>query len=531
MKKVFLFIAAAALTLAACEKKPVIPVDNGGNGNENPDPVEEGYVEKTTVVTVEMINGVETSKWAAHAAEMPGDDILDFFDMTAEEFYKAMGYCDDDAGATGISAQKDNTMMFGVADENNHDNMKWIPKTSANYGHWWSKTGRMTYWSDEAGDKLFYTESVVDWGADSPDAETLDAMWTYNIGFLNGGFDGKVGDVYKATEVFFITDDDDVERYYYVEWNIKIVDAGAIEPSGATKDIEIPVKETFTAAGAEIDFSEQVLDAFKLSAEDFGIACGTGAIVGKNYINNEEVDNTAAGIAGAWFNSDLQVCAWGSEGFAYYFELGTDLILRVGYNDYAAVAGKKVDNLKLELTFTYTGGKAVATFAFDSQFEGVSEVEPIDAAKMKDVVIPVTMTVTTEGASYDASEAILEAFQITADQIGSAALSGQLTAKAYVGEEEVTPTAGGLFGNWFDVNGKSINFGDKVSEEEGAANARSYYVEFYDDFTTTCGFYDSDMAGVNGKTINNYKIVVSFTAADKTVTATLNYSLTFNTAQ
>ena len=101
MKKVFLFIAAAALTLAACEKKPVIPVDNG---NGKPDP-EEGYVEKTTVVTVEMINGVETSKWAAHAAEMPGDDILDFFDMTAEEFYKAMGYCDDDAGATGISAE------------------------------------------------------------------------------------------------------------------------------------------------------------------------------------------------------------------------------------------------------------------------------------------------------------------------------------------------------------------------------------------------------------------------------------------
>ena len=44
MKKVFLFIAAAALTLAACEKKPVIPVDNGGDGTETPDPAGEGYV-------------------------------------------------------------------------------------------------------------------------------------------------------------------------------------------------------------------------------------------------------------------------------------------------------------------------------------------------------------------------------------------------------------------------------------------------------------------------------------------------------
>ena len=227
MKKFFLLFAAAALTLAACNKPQyVIPVDNGDpneNPNENPNTGNDGYKETTLTVNITMQDGVNNT-YDGVVGVMPGDKILEAFDMTAAEFYKAMGSYTGSAYPDPQTSQENNTIMFGIAEANNTDNFKWIPSSSNNFGHWFTKEGGLCAWGDDA---VFFTESLIEWGLDAPDAETLGAMWNFTVGCFPGRT--QAGDVLKATEVFFYTDDDDVENYVYVQWVINIEEAEQVE--------------------------------------------------------------------------------------------------------------------------------------------------------------------------------------------------------------------------------------------------------------------------------------------------------------
>ena len=212
MKRIFWLLAAAAITITACNKPQyIIPIDD--DEEEEPQGGEEGFKEKTFVVNITLKEGVNNN-YDGTVGTMPGKDILDFLELTQEEFYKGMGTC-----TTGSmsSSQSDNTVLFGVANKNSSDDLKWIPSTSNNFGHWFGKDGAVITWGDEA---YFFTESLCEWGASAPDADTYADMWNFTVGCFPGRT--AAGETYKATEVFFVTSDDDVELYAYVQWNITI---------------------------------------------------------------------------------------------------------------------------------------------------------------------------------------------------------------------------------------------------------------------------------------------------------------------
>ena len=212
MKRIFWLLAAAAITITACNKPQyIIPIDD--DEEEEQQGGEEGFKEKTFVVNITLKEGVNNN-YDGTVGTMPGKDILDFLELTQEEFYKGMGTC-----TTGSmsSSQSDNTVLFGVANKNSSDDLKWIPSTSNNFGHWFGKDGAVITWGDEA---YFFTESLCEWGASAPDADTYADMWNFTVGCFPGRT--AAGETYKATEVFFVTSDDDVELYAYVQWNITI---------------------------------------------------------------------------------------------------------------------------------------------------------------------------------------------------------------------------------------------------------------------------------------------------------------------
>lgn len=477
MKKFFLMFAAAAVVIASCSKPEyIIPVDDDDPKTDDPENPndntgqEEGYKEKTFVVNVDIMKDVETSNWAAHPAEMPGNEILDFFDMTATEFYKGMGFCNDDAGATGISAQQENTIMFGVANENNTEDLKWIPKTAANYGHWWSKTGRMTYWQDEANDKYFYTESVIEWGLSEPDEETLAAMWTYNIGFLSGGFDGAVGDVYKATEVFFITDDDDVELYAYVQWNIKIVEA---------EEVKLNVVGTQTI-DLELEYDGGYLHTpFEDKIDAAAIQSGIGISYNEATVYAVNADGSFGLSPGAnfWFDKEGNVCGWG-EG------CGIDL----GNNEYPEGAPVWcVCNFPDE---TLAGTKVTGAIAFVNPNTNNAYVIRVNVTFPGIDYLAMDVLVSYENGEspYTLSEenlaALAEALgveSVAADEIGTNYALKGINADGSLYEGDFTANNG----FWYSLEGNVANW-----NEIAAAGYVGAYIEYRGDYTFGCGMWE-----------------------------------------
>lgn len=313
MKKVFLFIAAAALTLAACEKKPVIPVDPGKD-DPTPEVPDEGYIETVLKVDITLKDGVNNT-YDGTEGVMPGDKILAALDMTATEFYKAMGTYSGSAIDMQTS-QENNTILFGVADGNNKDDFKWIPSSSNNFGHWFTKDGKVCGWGDDA---FFFVESRAEWGLEEPDAETLASMWSFTVGCFPGRT--KAGETYKATQVFFYTDDDDVENYVYVEWNVKIEAAEAVTLN-VVKTQEVSFTSEFNNSFIHTDLVSEI-DAAALQAaigvsmeeaDVYGInGDGTpGLAPGKNFwFTAEEGNITGYGSgAGLCINDDAGTNSW-----------------------------------------------------------------------------------------------------------------------------------------------------------------------------------------------------------------------------
>ena len=178
MKRILWMLAVAAMAVTACQKPQyIIPLDDDEE-EENPGE-EEGFKEKTFMVNITMKDGVNNN-YDGVVGTLPGSEILEFLDLTKEEFYKGMGTCTTGNMST---SQSDNTILFGVANANSSDDLKWIPSTSNNFGHWLGKDGAVVTWGDDA---YIFTESLCEWGKDAPAAEDFDAMWTFTVGAFPG---------------------------------------------------------------------------------------------------------------------------------------------------------------------------------------------------------------------------------------------------------------------------------------------------------------------------------------------------------
>ena len=386
MKKVFMLLTCVALVAGvSCKKnndpKPSDNSDDPTTESADPDKSSDPSTGDETLkeLTITMnVNYVIGSDYAV--AQLPGDQILEFFDMTDLEFYKAMGTYEG-SSADGTTSQVGNTIQFGLAEKNNHDDLKFTPSTCNNFGHWVGTDGQLTWWygRDEHGWEVCAENLNYDgWGLETPTDENLEDMFWFGI---YNGQERAEGDKFKFTDVYYYPgEEDEPELLCYVEWNV-----------------------TFVAA---------------------------------------------------------------------------------------------------------------------------EKVAPADPSKVHDATVDVELDVTSEGASQDISATVLDAFQLTADEFQAALVAEQISSVMYVGEEEVEQTANGIAGNWFDVNGNAIGFGDVDADENPI---RSYYVELGGDLVANVGFYDSDSDGVDGKTIDTYKQVVTFAFDDKAVNVTVNYTFHFDT--
>ena len=295
MKRILWLLAAAAITITACNKPQyIIPIDDD---EEEEKPGEEaGFKEKTFVVNITLKDGVNNN-YDGTVGVMPGNEILEFLDLTKEEFYKGMGTC-----TTGsmTSAQSGNTVLFGVADQNSTDNLKWVPSTSNNFGHWFGNDGALITWGDAA---YFFTESLCEWGSSSPDADTYNAMWNYTVGCFPGRT--AAGQNYKATEVFFRTNEDDVELYAYVQWNITIEEAEEVKLNVAGTQ-EVTFNSPFYADYTHTPLVPEI-DAAALQSA-IGVALTEADVYG---VNADGSFSLAPG-KNFWFMTDGSIGAWGS---------------------------------------------------------------------------------------------------------------------------------------------------------------------------------------------------------------------------
>ena len=288
-------LAVAAMAITACQKPQyIIPLDDDEE-EENPGG-EEGYKEKTFVVNLTMKDGVNNT-YDGVVGTMPGNEILDFLNLTKEEFYKGMGTC-----TTGSmsSSQSNNTILFGVANANSSDDLKWIPSTTNSFGHWLGKDGKIVTWGDDA---YFFTESRCEWGKDAPTAEDFEAMWTFTV----GAFPGRTaaGESYKATEVFFRTNEDDVELYAYVEWNV------TIEAAEEVKLNVVGTQEVSFDSPFYGDYTHTplvpVIDQAALESA-IGVSLADADVYG---VNPDGSFSLAPG-KNFWFMTDGTIGAWGS---------------------------------------------------------------------------------------------------------------------------------------------------------------------------------------------------------------------------
>ena len=269
MKRIFWLLAAAAVAITACNKPQyIIPIDDDDK-QETPDNPDTGYKEKTWVIDVNEANSFSPD-YPIEDVTLPGEEICDFFGLTQEEFYKGMGNFPEGDPNAMTTTQSNNTIMFGVADKNNTDDLKWVPRTSDNFGHWFAADGKLTIWGSETDLAVFYTQSVCDWGVESPDAETLANQWVYTVGHRPGR--SEPGKTYTATEVFFYTDEDDVEYYAYVQINlhmqeVKEVKLNVVNTQEITHTHEYIPRYGATSIQEEIDF-DAVATAIGISADE-----------------------------------------------------------------------------------------------------------------------------------------------------------------------------------------------------------------------------------------------------------------------
>ncbi len=499
MKKYFriFMLAAAVLCFAACEKTPK-PQTGGGEEGES--------VEKAVKVDVNFIVGSDYAN-----AQMPGEEILAFFDMTAAEFYAAMGTYEGSA-ADGTTAQINNTIQFGLVNGNNYEDLKFIPSTSNNFGHWVGTDSKLTYWNGrEENGWVVCAESQATWGEEAPTDETLADI--FNFGIYDGA-SHEAGTKEVFTEVFYyIVPETEQERLFYVEWNINFVEAGAVELSIAG---EQTIEETVDYNGEYASFSiDEKIDAAAIE-KAIGISAADATIYAIN------ADGSVYAIPGTnfWYSVAGDVQSWG-EGCGIDINKDAGTWAFCMYPE-ATLAGQTCQGA---IAFVNPDNMKAYKVTVKVNIKGIEKVVPEDESKMKDTSVDAIFNVTSsEGATVDLSEDIAAAFQISAEQFAKAYTAGQVTCKAYVGETEVTQSGGGIMGCWFDANGNWCEYG--TTDDAGNA-IRSYFAEFYNNYTATVGFYESDMAGVNGKTIDTFKVQVTYTGETASATATINFKITF----
>lgn len=377
MKKFIMFVAAAVFAFAACEDP-----DNGGqlcpDCGQNPCVCTSGSsTELHLDVTVQLQHEVNTN-YTGTTATIDGAKVLEFFELeNVQAYYEAMGYLSG-------GGQVENTLMYGTCVKDGED---WLytfnPLTSSNIGHWFTREGVMTTWGSTEAPQYFFTESqqwmwVGDWRVDDPAAEddtwSYDLSWNYTVGMEAGYYDLNVGDKLSAVEFIF---EESTGKTLYIHWNIEIVDyidpeLGQYDGTPANKEATIDLK-----VGTPVDITP-IQEAFQLTKFEFSKIVADQIEV-TNFIDDVQVEWSAGGFGGVWFDAEGKQTWWGTGAeddpetpdvneactpAVYYIELiatATEIKAYSGYygeDSAAQVAGKSFNNFKQVVTYTPAEGES-----------------------------------------------------------------------------------------------------------------------------------------------------------------------------
>lgn len=330
MKKILLFAAAAMIAFAACDQKdPVTPTPDGPTNEvcdvcgKNPCECEQPSNDLELFITTDVkLQHEITTTYGGAIVSVDTKKVADFFGMTENEFYLAMGSLEE-------GAQVNNTLLFGICYK---DAGEWvydfIPSSTNNFGHWMTREGLNTEWAAE--DAFMYTESNCWWGYESIDAAIADGMkgdvLDFTFGCRPDFYDGQVGDKYSATEFIF---DAATQKTCYLTWNLEIVDY--IDPetgnypttaTAGTFDIEVPL--TFSLAGQAYEYEgtffetefETVKEKFGKTTYELSKAISAGEIV----LTYTLPDGTTGTGTNVWLNADNGLTGWGAEDAAVCIE-------------------------------------------------------------------------------------------------------------------------------------------------------------------------------------------------------------------
>ena len=450
-------LAVAAMAVTACQKPQyIIPLDDDEE-EENPGE-EEGFKEKTFEVNITLKDGVNNT-YDGVVGTLPGNEILEFLDLTKEEFYKGMGTCTTGNMST---SQSDNTILFGVANANSSDDLKWIPSTSNNFGHWLGKDGAVVTWGDDA---YIFTESLCEWGKDAPSAEDYDAMWTFTV----GAFPGRTaaGETYKATEVFFVTSDDDVELYAYVQWNVTIE---------AAEEVKLNVVET-----QEISFSSAFEDNYashalvpEINTDALQAAIGIPYDEADVYGVNADGSFSLAPGKNFWFSIAGDIIGWqsagGENGICINDDSGTNEWAWCMY-PYEGLGGQALKGAVAFVNPTTLSAYVVKVTV---------NVGGIDFLNI-DVLVPLEGSRETEYVLNENNLAALAAAlgveSVSAEEIGTTYPLKGINADGSVYEGGFTA----VNGYWYSSAGNVTNWGSDDYDT---------YIEYRGDYSFGCGLWE-----------------------------------------
>lgn len=462
MKRIFWLLAAAAVAITACNKPQyIIPIDDDDK-QETPDNPDTGYKEKTWVIDVNEADSFSPD-YPIEDVTLPGEEICDFFGLTQEEFYKGMGNFPEGDPNAMTTTQSNNTIMFGVADKNNTDDLKWVPRTSDNFGHWFAADGKLTIWGSETDLAVFYTQSVCDWGVESPDAETLANQWVYTVGHRPGR--SEPGKTYTATEVFFYTDEDDVEYYAYVQINlhmreVKEVKLNVVNTQEITHTHEYIPSWGATSIQEEIDF-DAVAAAIGISADEATVYA----------INSDGSVYPGAGT-NFWFSVAGDVMSYGAG-------CGIDINKDAGYWTYCNYPDEKLAGQTLK------GSIAFVNPANNNAY--VVNVT-VNLATIDYLSIDVLVSYEDGESTYKLTENNLAALaaalgveSVTAEEIGTTYPLKGINADGSVYSGEFTANNG----YWYTLEG---NVTDWAAIEAGGYVGA--YIEYRGDYNFGCGLWE-----------------------------------------
>lgn len=304
MKKYLVMLAAAIMAFAACEKKE-------GPQGEDPgkDPVTNAS-ELYLTYDLDFQLGVHTG-YAGVTATIEGDKILEFFDMTEEEFFIAMGKFDFDG-----KAFVDNTLDFGSCyQEYGEWVYEWKAPTSSNVGFWMTDKGVVCEWADGT----FFTESQC-WyfrtDVEMDEEFSYDLMWDFTVGFHEGNYtpNAKVGDKFSFTHFIF---EEETGKTVYLTFNLNVIDyVPRTYTVLDTQTSEMTVEYNNAYLPIAVTGFDYASAASKLGVTDPFKECDIYPLAADGTFSKvPSVDN--------WFGADGNVSGWGDNAiFDFKYDTG-----------------------------------------------------------------------------------------------------------------------------------------------------------------------------------------------------------------